>query len=330
MNRRLALLVAAAALCFALFTTYEHVVARGMAYFTEDGSQISFQRGSLEGHSGSPIQYRMLTVWLLDGLMKGLAAVGIPRPIPTSFIVLRVLEDFAVFALAYAYYRRLGLSVPNTFIGMSLLAWGMSYAHHNSGLLFSTYLDVAFYLLAAWLVLVGRYAWLIPLCALAALNRETSGLIPFLLLAWFAARHLETEGRLRVKAGEWLWFGLAIGAWVTVSVALRLAYPGQEVIRPYGIPQGWPLLRFNALRWVTYVQLFAVLSILPVLALSGRRMWPPALRAFAWAIVPVWFVVHAVGAIVAESRLFLVPAALVFVPGALFFAQGSESRERRD
>jgi hypothetical protein len=60
-----------------------------------------------------------------------------------------------------------------------------------------------------------------------------------------------------------------------------------------------------------------VLGIVPLIALYGWRMWPPALRTFFRAVVPIWFVVHVVAAILAESQLLLVPRALVFIPGAL-------------
>ena len=49
----------------------------------------------------------------------------------------------------------------------------------------------------------------------------------------------------------------------------------------------------------------------------GYRKWPLELRAFFWVIVPVWFLVHAFGSVMAETRLLLVPQAMVFIPGAL-------------
>jgi hypothetical protein len=37
-------------------------------------------------------------------------------------------------------------------------------------------------------------------------------------------------------------------------------------------------------------------------------------------MVPAWFLIHFFTAITAETRLFIVPLALVFIPGVLFFA----------
>ena len=40
-------------------------------------------------------------------------------------------------------------------------------------------------------------------------------------------------------------------------------------------------------------------------------------QTFALAVVPVWFAVHLFAAVIAETRLLLVPYVVVFVPGAL-------------
>lgn len=40
-------------------------------------------------------------------------------------------------------------------------------------------------------------------------------------------------------------------------------------------------------------------------------------RVEFWVVVPIWFTIHALGAVMAEIRLFLVPQAMVFIPGAL-------------
>jgi hypothetical protein len=87
---------------------------------------------------------------------------------------------------------------------------------------------------------------------------------------------------------------------------------------PYGHSMGLDLLQYNLFRGITWAQLFATLSILPVLALLGYQKWPPALAVFFWVIVPVWFLIHPFTSVMAETRVFLVPQALVFIPGALF------------
>jgi hypothetical protein len=69
---------------------------------------------------------------------------------------------------------------------------------------------------------------------------------------------------------------------------------------------------------ITWEQLLATLGIVPILAVLTYGRWPKALRIFFWVIVPIWVGVHFVAALVAETRLMLVPQALVFTRGALF------------
>ena len=64
--------------------------------------------------------------------------------------------------------------------------------------------------------------------------------------------------------------------------------------------------------------LLATMGIIPFLALFSYRKWPHELKVFFWLIVPVWFLVHLFASTMAETRLFLVPYALIFIPGALF------------
>ena len=63
--------------------------------------------------------------------------------------------------------------------------------------------------------------------------------------------------------------------------------------------------------------LLTILLVTPLLALLGYARWPASLRVFFWTVVPLWFFIHAVGAVMAETRLLLVPQALIFIPGAL-------------
>ncbi|MBW2202094.1 MAG: hypothetical protein JRF71_14910, partial [Deltaproteobacteria bacterium] len=75
-------------------------------------------------------------------------------------------------------------------------------------------------------------------------------------------------------------------------------------------------------------RLFATLGIIPLLAVIGYQKWTKQLKIFFWVIVPVWFIIHLFGSVIAESRLFLVPYAMVFIPGALLFAQKSAAPDR--
>ena len=110
--------------------------------------------------------------------------------------------------------------------------------------------------------------------------------------------------------------GLAI--YLAIYTGLRLYYGNQHFLTADGYYPGLGLLFLNLQRPETWEQLAITLGIIPLLALFALRAWPRSLRSFFWAIVPIWFAVHLVSALVAETRLLLVPQALIFIPGALF------------
>lgn len=306
-------LVIVAGLLLGLFTTSEYVKARGVDYL-EQGSQLTRHQSVLEGRAGNPWQYRVFAPYLVELVLKLFERLHVPRHNAAAFIAFRVIQDTLILLLSYAYYRKLELSLSYALIGMALLAWGMSYSHHNSDLQFNTFFDIIFYLLAGLCILHRRFIWLVPITALAALNRETSGLIPFLLLgvSVFALQ----KGSLRKVMPV---FTTAFVAYVAVFVGLRLVYGSREFMAPHGHYPGLDLLWFNVSRAVTWQRLIATLSVVPVVAMIGYRKWPLELRAFFWVIVPIWFAVHAVGSVMAETRLLLVPQAMVFIPGALLY-----------
>lgn len=298
------------ALALGLFTTLQYVSMRGLDYLEQD--QLARHQAVLAGNAGDPWQYRILSAYLVQGALDVCQSLSIPHPAATAFIAFRIAQDTLILLLASAYYRRLGLRLPAALLGMALLAWGMSYSHFDSDLQFGTFFDLLFYLLAGLLILQRRFLWIIPLTALAALNRETSGLIPFLLLAvgLFALPRPSRRRTLPI-------FAAAFGLYLAIFFGLRLAYGAQTPILPYGHTAGLDLLGYNLLRPVTWSRLVATFSIIPLVALIGWRRWTPHLRLFFWALVPVWLGVHAVAAVLAETRLLLVPQALVFIPAAL-------------
>jgi len=103
-----------------------------------------------------------------------------------------------------------------------------------------------------------------------------------------------------------------------IFLSLRQLYGEQPLYTAYGNQLGIETFVYNISRYITWVQLFATMGLLPIMAIFSFHQWPDSLRAFFWAIVPIWFLVHPFVSIIAETRLFLVPFALIFVPGALF------------
>jgi hypothetical protein len=190
----------------------------------------------------------------------------------------------------------------------------MTHSLYDSDLMFNTYSDIIFYLAAGLVILYNRNAWVIPIVGVAALNRETSGLIPLMLV--LHSLYIKTETTSLTRQIMIAMFGL--GLYALVFFTLRYIYGEQPLILPYGNHLGFELFRFNMFRYITWVQLFATLSVMPILAVLSPRHWPPSLQAFFWAIVPIWLAVHSFCSVLAETRLLLVPFILVFVPGALF------------
>lgn len=307
-------LVLAASLILAALTTGAYLQARGLPYF--EAYQINRHQLIIEGNAGNPWQYRVLSAYLVEGLIRLLQAFGLSGPHILAFFIFRFGQDTAIFLVAVLYFRKLGISLPLAMLGIVILAWAMSYSHYDSDLQFSTFFDVLFYLLAGIAIISKRSLWILTITVLAAVNRETSGLIPFMYLA-AALVVPPTTSRARAISA----FGLSLGLYVLVFVGLRLAYGEQALITPYGYAPGLPLLRYNLFRTITWWQCLVTLSVVPLVALVGYRNWPAQVRVFFWVVVPIWLLIHIVAAIMAETRLLLVPQALVFIPGALAFAQ---------
>jgi hypothetical protein len=131
------------------------------------------------------------------------------------------------------------------------------------------------------------------------------------------------EGRraARIGAASLVAFGATYGI-------VRLAVGSSFFIEPNGQKAGFDLLDYNVTRGITWDHLFQTMNVVPLLAVAAYRRWPAELRAFAIAIVPAWFAIHLFTSVLAESRLVLVPFAVVFVPGALVGLSGLVARPR--
>jgi hypothetical protein len=285
----------------------------------------------IEGKSGTPWQYRLFTEGSVYLTVKVFEAVGVPRPIGVAFVLIRLLQNTLAFTLAVLFYRKLGMTVMEGLLGVSLLAFGMCHGLYDGDLTFNTYTDISIFLTAGLLILNGRFGWLIPLMLIAPFNRETSGCIPFMLLF----SQLQLRPRLHVPKRVLIIFGVCLGLWMLFVGGMRL--PFIFGVRDYIIPTsgkspgGGALLLSNLTWWRTWVFLFATVGLMPLLALVSWKGWPEGLKRFFWAVVPVWFPIHFACAHAAETRLFLVPQVLIFMPGALLgikYWRDTTSRKR--
>jgi hypothetical protein len=303
--------ILALALVLGLLTTWQYVLARGIDYL-EHGHQIRRHSDVIQGNAGAPWQYRVLAPFMIEYVIEFFRGLNVPYHLATSFILFRVFQDTTILLLSYVYYRKLGASRWMTVLGMLLLAFGMGTSHFDSDFQFNTFFDVIFYLLAGICILYRWFWMVVPITILAAFNRETSGLIPFMLLVavvW-------NRGSVSWLKGLAL-FIASLGSYGLVYQWLRAVYPEQVLITAYNHQPGLELLSYNLWREGTWVNLAYTLNLTPLIAIAGYSRWPAALKVFFWTVVPIWFLVHALGAVMAETRLFLVPLALVFVPGTL-------------
>jgi hypothetical protein len=267
----------------------------------------------LDRTQGDPWRFRLLSEWGAEGSLRVARALGFSQPAVVGFLGFRVLQNLAIFWLAWLYLRRLGFGWYESLFGLGLLAWGFTQALLHQAMSFNTYGDIAFYLAAALLILSRRWWWIVPLTIVAAVNRESSGLIPVMLMAmaWPLGWRSE-EGRRALKIGA-----IALAAFAAAYGLVRLAVGPGFFIRPNGKDPGLELLEYNVARGMTWDNVFQTLNVLPLLALLAWRRWPAELKAFGVAVVPAWIGIHLFTSVLAESRLLLVPLALVFIPGAL-------------
>lgn len=328
LGQRSVAIVCGLVVALSLATVYDQF--RGLSAISADGNPYHFvQRAQaaraaqiVRGEGGDPWQYRVGSEWLAKESMDAARAVGFSDPAIVGFLGFRVLQNVVIFGLAWLLYRRLGLPRAAAVLGLVLVAYAMTQSLYRAGLAFDTYSDLVVYLAAAVLILDRRYAWIVPLTVVGAISRETCGLVPVMLVATGLRLGVRTdEGRRAALLGA-----VALAAFAITVAVVRIVVGHGDLIVPYGQHQGWELFRFNVTRGVTWDNVFRTLTIVPLVALWQLRGWPPALRSFALAVVPVWVVVHLFAAVIAETRLLLVPCVLVFVPGALMAFRESRGR----
>ncbi len=282
------LAVLAAVVLLALLAVFNQVKARGLAWQEQHYAAALHQ--VVQGAADAPAQFRPLTAWTLVTLWRTSETLGLPRPCGLALVLLQLGIVIALFLLLLAFYRHLGIPAYAGLLGLSGLAWGMTFWAQETTLALDVHLELLFYVIAALLILRGRILWVAPVALLAALNRETSVLIPFLAIA--AASN---------KGEAAVWLPLATcGA---VFAGLRLVYgPHLEPVGPHAP---------NAINVV------AVLSIVPLLAFLNLRAWPPMLSLFAWVLLPAWFLGHLLFGGWTDTSTLLLPQALIFLPAAL-------------
>jgi len=307
-----------------LMTVYFQEILLGIEYI-EQGPQMQRHVSVLRGTAPNPWQYRILAEYLAEFSIRLCAYLRLPHPALLGFLGMRIAQNIGIFGLAYVYYRKLGCSRLHAFIGINILAWGMNHAYHDSDLQFNTYFDLLFYLAAGVLICSQRLAGIIPLTFLAALNRETSGLIPLLPLALLFP---QTQAR-KLSNQTILTTTISSGAiYAMVFLGLRAYFGARPLFIAHDAPPGAQLLLYNLSNPHTWPYLLATLGFIPILSLRSFQRWPGIVKGFFWLIAPCWFLIHAISSVMAETRLFLVPQALLFIPGVLYWDASGARSER--
>lgn len=311
------------AFLLAVLTVYIHVYFTvGVDFIKSTGiltHQIMLKNGFYD-----PWQYRILNTWLAEGLIRLLRALSIATPEYRSFFILRVLQNTGIFYVGFLYWRQLGIRKALTVLGIMALGWGMMNANFNSYLAYDTYMDMLLYLLAGYVLLRGKPFWILPLSVVAGLNRETGGLIPFLLLAVSVKWN---EKWLGLDRKTLILFGLSLLVFALEFFGLRWIFGPHKPLLAHNQQPGIDLLLFNLTNRNAYIWVLATLGIVPIFALVHYRKWSETLKRFFWVVAPVWFLVNFAYGSVEEARLLLVPQVLVFLPAALYAVQEIIRRE---
>src|SRR5690242_19224573 len=73
------------AILFSLFTVYYQVTQLSLAYLPTD--QLQRHTDILRGVAKSPYQYRILSEYMVEAVIRGLTLVGLSEPVTSGFIV---------------------------------------------------------------------------------------------------------------------------------------------------------------------------------------------------------------------------------------------------
>ncbi len=282
----------------------------GLKFLTT--TQLVRHSAVLHGQAPDPWQYRVLSEFIAEGMLRLFQALRIPSATVVAFVVLRLLQNTAIFLVAFAVYKKIGGSSALGLLGLLVLVGSMLNAFYDNDLSFNTYFDLLFYLLCILFLLSRNYRAVVILTVFAALNRETSGLIPFVMAGAIYGDNTRPGLRKYMPAL------LSLVIFMGIFAGLRVIYPARPLYVPYRHAPGIPLLLYNLTRSFTWQQLLTALGLAPFVGLAFFSSWPLLWKRIFLIVCPIWFLIHSFASIMAETRLLLVPQAIVFIPGVLF------------
>lgn len=265
----------------------------------------------------NPWQYRIFSTYVVEYFYQSAHALSDKITRTHAFLVFRVGQNVLILLMLHIYLMALGIRNPwLIMMGLALAGFCMATSVFKSDLSFNTYFDILFYLVAAWLIIKEKLIWLVPLTALAALNRETSLLIPFMAVAPFLPHAIRAIPRRTVVVVTG-----SLVVFVIVFVLVRLHYGYQPAQGIHGMSSFMDYLKFNLTFFRLYPELAGTLTFLPVIVILFFKHLPNLLKQWFWLICPVWFAIHMAYSTAVETRLFLVPQILIFIPAFLWLVE---------
>jgi len=261
----------------------------------------------LDGSYGAPAIYRVLAPWLIE---RTAALTGLT--LMHAFLTTRLLVILATLLVFDRYLRTwftpvVSLAGTVAMVALLPLTLTNSYPHPDS------FPELLLFTAGCLAIARGQHGWLVPLVAVAAMNRETTA---FLVLLWAS---LYWRKRPDARLMGW---GLAIGgAWAAVYAGLR-AWRGVQHYKYWMVKENLGVLSLLPSGFDPYTRASAYFWILlaaPLLWLAWqarRRVdLPPFLRR-APEVACVTLVVGFLFAAVIESRIFT-PLLPLLIPSAL-------------
>lgn len=246
------------------------------------------------------------------------------------FTLFRFTEHLFIFYLAWRLWNYFVESKWLIFFGINFLALALGNAVTAADLSFNTYLDIIFYLLAANLIVYKKNKlWLFIIIPLAALNRETSLLIPalyFISETDFTKFSLKRESlRKIIFPPKKVWINTIILYVLFFAIFFSIrSYYGYRPQQLWKVSAGFGMLKlnlFSAVAVKSYFELIGTFGVIPFIILYKFKVFPHLLKKWFLFLVPIWFAVHYISVVTYQTRLFMVPIILIFIPMMLWLIE---------
>lgn len=255
------------------------------------------------------------------------------------FVLFRFLEHLLIFYLAWKLWRYFVKSRWLIFFGLNFLALALGNAVAAADLSFNTYMDIIFYLATANIIVYKKNPLLlIPITVLAAFNRETGMLIPAL---YFLTQTDCSQIKLNPASWKkmrlppknvWLLTIVLYGLFFAIFAGLRI-YFGYRPQQVWKAPAGLPMLKlnlFSAAGAKAYMELIGTYGVIPLIIIYRFKSMPHLLKKWFLFLVPVWFAVHYISVVAYQTRLFMVPFAMIMMPMILWLIEEQINRNTQD